>query len=223
MHSRVFSDVTDIWDNWQQLVEQYEVPRLQETFAAHTTLTVIGGCLLTGIDRVIEYVERSDHLLGIDLGSNYWNLSSHADQDSSRVAPGTHRMVDHLSIAMERTGNRVPIVLDDTGFDFLLDISALIPETVQVEYFLVATEPETFWTELRKARPTRCEHKHRLSTAKLNAKYVEIDQRWIANFGVNCPSDVHAVKMYHYKNILSKMIAITSSSKIRMHVVDINR
>ena len=108
----------------------------------------------------------------------------------------------------------------------------MIPSSAgkSIEYFLVVTEPEIFLSSLKKHRKivgkeadtNLCEQQYRLSSAKLNAKYTEIDQRFVAAFGVNCPSDIHAVKMYHYRNFLAKLISVFSNSKIKLTIVDIN-
>ena len=236
----------ELWSNWLGLVKQYNVPTLEEDFKAssHSTVTVIGGCPLAGIDRIISYVMKKQ-LTTIHLGPVAWNLTTHNMQSSSfgslpfsEIERSMIASYISNAIKLDNTpsSSLLPqsplVIIDDTGFDNLLELSTLIPSLAgkTIEYFLVATEPEMFISSLKKHRKTipddasanLCDQKYRLSSAKLNAKYIEIDQRFVAAFGVNCPSDIHAVKMYHYRNALAKLISVFSKSKINLNVIDIN-
>ena len=73
-----------LFSKWQDLASKYNVPNLVETFIASpdSTVTVIGGCPLTGIDRIIAYVEKK-RLNFIHLGPVAWNLSTHNEPPSS--------------------------------------------------------------------------------------------------------------------------------------------
>ena len=115
------------------------------------------------------------------------------------------------------------VIIDNTGFDFLLEFTSIFVSVKSVEYFLVVTEPEIFWLELTEARRSRCGAQHRLNSARLNAKWAEIDQSFVSSFGVTCPSSTHALKMFHYKNLLAKLIAVMSRGKIKLNIIDINR
>ena len=230
----------DLWSKWERLAEQYNVPILVQEFSgsSRSAVTVVGGCPLAGIDRIISYVQKQQFST-IHLGPHAWNLTTYnvpspPEIEKSMIASFVSNAlkVDRSSSSSSSSSNSPLVIIDDTGFDNLLELSTLIPslEGKTIEYFLVVTEPEIFLSSLKKHRrldhdvasANLCDQKHRLSSAKLNAKYVEIDQRFVAAFGVNCPSDVHALKMYHYRNTLAKLISVFSRSKIKLTVIDIN-
>ena len=69
----------DIWDNWSDIVSEYKIQKLSADLFTEP-IVVIGGCTLSGIDRIANFVRNSDYLVGIELGSYHWNLTTHVER-----------------------------------------------------------------------------------------------------------------------------------------------
>lgn len=160
----------DLLLNWQELKRTYikKSHNQNSLLILKNPITIIGGCASSGIERILDHLRQSSHIIYTDLGSRHWNFSSHVR--GNETVSSLHR---HLlaTVSSAITANKQVVIIDDTGFDFLLEISAIFSShvTATIEYFLVVTEPEIFMGELRSARNSFCETRHRLSSPKLNA------------------------------------------------------
>ena len=85
---------------------------------------------------------------------------------------------------------------------------------------LFVTEPMLLLERIRKNRKYRCSDAFRLGSnnLRLNARTAYIDEKWILGFGVNCPSDFQALKRYHIRNVLVKLLV----DKYKLYLVDLD-
>lgn len=209
----------DLWRNWLHIENSYFPKAATRSLRVPEKVIIIGGVPLSGIERISSYVQASSHLQHLDLAEHYWNVTSRLSSRQAEDSP----ISELISHTFYGNSTQQRVVIDSTGFEFLLELSSVFVSAKSIEYFLVVTEPEIVWLSLKQARTLRCDAQHRLSSAKLNAKWAEIDQSFVSSFGVTCPSNTHALKMFHYKNLLAKLIAIFSKGRIKLHVIDINR
>jgi len=152
------NSIDDLLINWNSLLIR-EIPEFHlDTARENQILTVIGGFSSTGIERITKYISESKGLNLIELGSNYWNLTSH-QLDSSNV-------LKHISDSI--LADKKFVIIDDTGFDFLLELTSLLKNLKRINYFLITTEPEIFLSIIQKERISYCGPQSRLSSNKLN-------------------------------------------------------
>ena len=153
------NSIDDLLFNWNSLLVR-EIPEFHLDSRENQILTVIGGFSSTGIERITKYISDTKGLNLIELGSNYWNLTSH-QFDSSNV-------LKHISDSI--LADKKIVIIDDTGFDFLLELTSLLKNFKSINYFLITTEPEIFLSIIQKERISYCGPQSRLSSNKLNVK-----------------------------------------------------
>jgi hypothetical protein len=209
----------DLWRNWLHIENTYLPKAATRSLRIPEQMVIIGGIPFSGIERISSYVQASGHLQYLDLAEHYWNVTSRLSSRQAEDSP-LSELISHI---FSGNSTQRQVIIDSTGFEFLLELSSVFVSAKSIEYFLIVTEPEISWLSLKRARSLRCDAQHRLSSAKLNAKWAEIDQSFVSSFGVTCPSNTHALKMFHYKNLLAKLIATLSKGRIKLHVIDINR
>ena len=209
----------DLWRNWLHVETTYVSKSATRTVRIPEQMVIIGGVPLSGIERISSYVQMASHLQHLDLAEYYWNITSRQPSRQTEDSP-LSELISHTFIG---NSTQFQVIIDSTGFEFLLELSSVFVSAKSVEYYLVVTEPEIVWSALKQARSLRCNSQHRLSSAKLNAKWADIDQSFVSSFGVTCPSNTHAMKMFHYKNLLARLIAVLSKGRIKLHIIDINR
>lgn len=175
-------EVSSVQSVWQQAnpINQW----IQS--AQDTSHILIGGISPSGIDSLRSMLESLN--VAPVLLTNEWQLAGDASQLASYFA----------------TLTTPSILLDDNGLEFLLEFSTFFPKS---RVFLLLREPDAFLRQLSQERLSHCQESMRMYNDRLRTSTVTIHSSWMMYFGVTCPSDVQAVKQYHLRNVLTKLLS----------------
>lgn len=169
------------WNEW--LVHNASMPLRQ--LKSDREVVIMGGVVHGGLETSLYRSAESTTIL-----PSPWDIA----QDSSKLEAFFDKATRMKSIEL---------LVDTYGFEFILESLTVFPKASVV---MVASDPATFLQAARKARPAYCSEDFLLSSQRLNAVRARIEDRWIAAFGVSCPSDFNLLKRYHERNLLARLL-----------------
>ena len=207
MHSPNSSQ--SLWNTWDYIMNKMNIIKINNKFSKNININqnilLAGGITLSGIEAFIDIEKKSklsklyypeSWYLTSDLDGTYWN-----------------QFLEQISLSSPLS----KVILDMNGYEFLLEYLTFYK---QAKVMLFVTEPMILLERIRNNRKERCTDGFRLGddNLRLNARTANIDEKWVLGFGVNCPSDFQALKRYHIRNVLVKLLV----EENKLYLIDLD-
>ena len=136
---------------------------------------LVGGTPLSGVETVVEEMSTMNNRLMLYNITKKWEKAENVDE-----------LIGFFADSNVRAGD---VVVDTSGFEFLIETKTIL-KAKKTQVVLVVAEPLELYRRLLAARPQRCGKDMRISSVRMNAKHVNIDEDWSLAFGLSCPSNV---------------------------------